>query len=125
MTTTVPDVVPQYLPTIGANDFEWIYYGNTFYHSLSSISYSHLPSLHKCQVHNKVGLLLSTNGDLHLFLDEKYATKLATRLPVHKSLFGAVDVNSRCTKIKSEILTCELDDVCLYSTYIEWPCGWT
>ena len=126
VTTTVPDEVPDYLPLNGASNNEWYYYGNTLYHNHSSTDYSHLPSLHDFNVGNKVGLLLLPNGELHLFLDGKNSAQLATGLPVHKSLFGAVDVYARCTKIKSEILSGELDGVCLCTcTYIQSPRGCT
>ena len=117
MTTTVPDKPPQELryslPIYGASNNEWYYSGNTLYHNHSSTDYSHLPSLDDFKVDNKVGLLLLPNGELHLFLDEKHSAKVATGLPVHKSLFGAVDVYARCTEIKSEVLSGELDGVCL------------
>ena len=111
MTTTVPDEVPDSLPTDGASSNEWYYSGNTLYHNHSSTGYSHLQSLHDFKVGNNVGLLLLPNGELHLFLDGKNSTQLATGLAVHKSLFGAVDVRWRSTKIKSEILSGELDGV--------------
>ena len=120
VTTTVPDEVPYDLPVIGASNNEWYYYHNTLSHNHSSTKYSHLPSLDGFEVGNKIGLLLLPNGKLHLFLDGKNSAQLATGLPVHKSLFGAVDVRSRCTKIKSEILSDELDGVCLCTcTYIQ------
>ena len=119
VTTTVPDEVPTELPLRNASNNEWYYYGNTLFHNHSSTDYSHLPSLRNFKVGNKIGLLLLPNGKLHLFLDGKNSAQLATGLPVHKSLFGAVDVYERCTKIKSEILSGELDGVCLCTcTYI-------
>ena len=118
MTTTVPDEVPGYLPTDGASNCEWYYWGNILFHNHSSTIHSHLPSLHDFNVGNKIGLLLLPNGKLHLFLDGKNSAELATGLPVHKSLFGAVDVRSRCTKIKSEILSGELDGVCYVRVHI-------
>ena len=122
MTTTVPSKVPYSLPTeddIGANNNEWYYDGNTLYHNHSSTHYSPLPSLHDFKVGDQVGLLLLPNGELHLIFDGKKSAKIATGLPVHKSLFGAVDVWGTCTKIKSEILSGQLDGVCLCTcTYI-------
>ena len=114
VTTTVPDVVVYGLPLDGASNNEWYYSGNALYHNHSSTDYSHLPSLYDFKVGNKVGLLLLPNGELHLFLDGKKSAQLATGLPVHMSLFGAVDVCFRCTKIKSEILSGELDSVFIY-----------
>ena len=126
VTTTVPDVVPDYLFLSGASNSEWYYWGNTLFHNHSRTDYSHLPSLNNFEVGNKIGLLLLPNGELHLFLDGKNSTQLATGLPVHKSLFGAVDVGHRCSKIKSEILSGELDGVCLCTcTYIQSPRGCT
>ena len=122
VTTTVPDEVPYILPTDGTSNNEWSYFGKTLYHNHSSTNYSHLPSLRDSDVGNKVGLLLLPNGELHLFLDGKNSAQLATGLPVHKSLLGAVEVYGRCTKIKSEILSGELDGVCLCTcTYIQSP----
>ena len=126
VTTTVPDEVRYFLPTDDASNNEWYYDGNTLYHNHSSTDYSHLPSLHNFEVGNKIGLLLLPNGELHLFLDGKNSAQLATGLPVHKSLFGAVDVRFTCSKIKSEILSGELDGVCLCTcTYIQSPRGCT
>ena len=129
MTTTVPDKVPYSLPTdeddaIIASNNEWYYEGNTLYHNYSSNNYAHLPSLDDFKVGNNVGFLLLPNGELHLFLDGKHSAKVATGLPVHKSLFGAVDVYGICTKIKSEMMSGELDGVCLCTcTYIQSPHG--
>ena len=126
VTTTVPDEVPDTLYLGDASNNEWYYYGNTLFHNHSSTKYSHLPSLHDFEVGNKIGLLLLPNGKLYLFLDGKNSAQLATGLPVHKSQFGAVDVCERCTKIKSEILSGELDGVCLCTcTYIQSPHGCT
>ena len=119
VTTTVPEKVPDYLPTGGASNNEWYYRSNNLYHNCSRTNYSHLPSLDDFNVGNNVGLLLLPNGELHLFLDGKNSAQLATGLPVHKSLFGAVDVCGRCTKIKSDILSGELDGVCLCTPFLD------
>ena len=113
VTTAVPDEVPEYLPTHDASNNEWYYCGNTqaLFHNHSHTRYSHLSRLDDFEV---VGLLLLPNGELYLFSDGKNSAKIATGLPVHKSLFGAVEVRSRCTKIKSEMLSGELDGVCLW-----------
>ena len=123
MTATVPDEVPYHLPTNGASEHEWTYNGTTLYHNHTSTNYSHLPNLHHFKVGSKVGFLLLNNGELHLLVDGKDSAKLATELPVHKSLFGAVDVWGMCTKIKSEILSGEFDGMCQWlwvCTVIEW-----
>ena len=40
--------------------------------------------------------------------------KVASGLPVNNHLWGAVDVCGDSTKIKSELLSGELDGVCMY-----------
>ena len=112
VTTAVPDEVPNQLPLDDASNNEWYYWGNTLYHNNSSTEYSHLPNLHDFKVGSKIGLLVLPNGELHLFLDEMNSAKIATGLPVDKSLFGIVDVYDSCTMIKSEILSGKLDGVC-------------
>ena len=114
MTTAVPYKVPDYLPSVDASNHEWIYWGNALYHNQARTDYSHLPSLDDCQVSNEVGLFVTPTGELHLFLDKKHICKLTTQLPVQKALFGAVNVCGRCSKIKSEMLSGELDIVCIY-----------
>ncbi|CAI8030335.1 hypothetical protein GBAR_LOCUS17198 [Geodia barretti] len=49
----------------------------------------------------KVGVLLSADGYLHIYLDGGHIRKAASCLPVNQQL---VDVYGRCTKIKSELL---------------------
>ena len=131
VTTTLPDEVPSLLPFDGASNNEWYYRGNNLYHNYSHTKYFYLPTLNDLKVGNKVGLLLLPNGELHLFLDGKNPIKLASGLPVHKSLFGAVDVCFKCTKIKSEILsgefvyvdvhiTCRHMDVHLSTIGMKW-----
>ena len=126
VTTTLPDGVPYNLHIDGASNNEWYYRGNTLSHNHSSTKYSHLPSLDDFKPGNKIGLLLLPNGELNLFLDGKNSAQLATGLPVHKSLFGVVDVYGRYSKIKSEILSGKLDGVYLCTrTYIQSPRGCT
>ena len=115
VTTTIPDKVPYTLPTTNARNYEWTYSGKTLFHNLSSTELSY-PNLDDGEVGNKVGLLITSNRELHLFFDENLVCKLATDLPVEKPVFGTVDVQDRCFMIKSEILCGELDGVyiCTY-----------
>ena len=110
MTTTIPNRVPYTLPTEDARNYEWTYSGKTLFHNLSSTEHSY-PNLDDCEVGNKVGLLITSSRELHLFFDEKFVCKLATGLPVEKPVFGTVDVKDHCCMIKSEILSGELDGV--------------
>ena len=95
--TTLPDEVPFALPLDDASNNEWYCSGNSLFHNHSTTKYFHLPSLHDFKVNNTIGLLLLPNGELHLFLDRKKSAKVATGLPVHKSLVGAVNVLGRCS----------------------------
>ena len=123
MTTTLPDKVPYILSVDTASDQEWYYWGNTFYHDYVCTDYFHLPSLHESKVGNKVGILITANEQLHLFLNGKNAAELATGLPVHKSLFGVIHVFGRCSKIKSEILSGTLYGVCVCNMCIKPSLG--
>ena len=109
VTATLPHSVPRYLLTTGAGSDEWCYYDNSLYHNQSYTEFSNIPSLLNLSIHDNVGVQISTNGQLHLFINGKHMDCVATDLPVHKPLWGAVDVFGNCTKIKSEMLSGELD----------------
>ena len=116
MTTTLPDAVPSSLPDTSAGPHEWNYYGRSLYHNKQRREFPDLPSLHDLTRGQTVGLLVTTNGQLHLFLDGRHRKEIATGLPVDTPLWGAADVFGRCTKIKSEILSGEsggVDYVCM------------
>ena len=131
VTTTLPDRVPHTLPLTSAGphecpspDFlplgdagphEWYYYGQLLLHDGSSTNFPHLPSLHELSTQQTVGLLISTNGQLHVYIDgRRHSECIASGLPVNKPLFGAVEVCAKCTKIKSEFLSGELDGVYIH-----------
>ena len=109
VTATLPHSVPYELPTTEAGSDEWYYYDNRLYHNQSSTEFPNIPSLNNLSIHQSVGVQISTNGQFHLFIDGKHMDCVATDLSVNKPLWGAVDVYSRCTKIKSEMLSGELD----------------
>ena len=116
MTTTLPDTVPSYLPDIDAGPHEWNYYDRTLYHNKQRREFPDLPSLIDLTSGQRVGLLVTTNGRLHLFLDGQHRKEIATGLPVDTPLWGAASVYGDCTKIKSEILSGEsggVDYVCM------------
>ena len=71
---------------------------------------SGLPDLCGLDINQKVGLLLSPDGDLHVYLDGRHITKAASGLPVNQPLWGLVNVYSNCSKIKSELLSGEWDN---------------
>ena len=109
VTATLPHSVPRYLPTNEAGSDEWHYYGKSLYYNHSFTKFPNMPALNDLSIRQSVGLQISTNGQLHLFIDGKHMDCVATDLPVNKPLWGAVDVCGRCTKIKSEMLSGELD----------------
>ena len=115
VTTTLPDRVPYDLLQIGAGPHEWNYTGQSLYHNGSYTKFPHLPSLRELSTHQTVGLLISTNGQLHVYIDGRHSECIASGLPVNKPLFGAVDVYANCTKIKSEFLSGELDGVYIHT----------
>ena len=109
VTATLPHWVPDVLPTTEAGSDEWYYDGNRLYHNRSSTEFPNIPPLHNVSTCQKVGLQISTNGQLHLFIDEQHMECIATGLPVNKPLWGAVNVFGDCTKIKSEMLSGKSD----------------
>ena len=114
VTTSLPDRVPGALPLNDAGPHEWYYFGQSLWHNGSFTKFPHLPSLRELSTHQTVGLLISTNGQLHVYIDGRHSECIASGLPVNKPLFGAVDVYGDCTKIKSEFLSGELDGVYIH-----------
>ena len=107
MTTTLPDTVPSNLPAWSAGPHEWNYWDRTLFHNKQRIGFAVLPSLDDLTRGQTVGLLVTTNGQLHLFLNDQHCKEIATGLPVDTPLWGAASVWGRCTKIKSAILSGE------------------
>ena len=117
MTTTLPDIVPSDLPDRYAGPHEWNYWDRTLLHNKQVRMFPDLPSLNALTHGQTVGLLVTTNGQLHLFLNGQHRKEIATGLPVDTPLWGAASVYGKCTTIKSEILSGEsgcVDYVCIY-----------
>ena len=110
VTATLPNVVPSYLQGCFSERHEWNYISTSLYHNGREIS-TGLPHLDYLKRHQTVGVLLTSDGQLHVYHDGKHAKKVATNLSVNHHLWGAVDVYGKCTKIKSELLSGELDSV--------------
>ena len=117
MTATLPNVVPSYLPWGDSGPHEWNYRLTSLWHNGRKIS-TGLPDVNHLKRHQTVGLLLTSDGQLHVYNDGRHTKKVATNLPVNHHLWGAVDVYCNCTKIKSELLSGELDGVCMYLYFI-------
>ena len=104
VTSKLPGTVPSDLPHSGAGPHEWNYMGRTLYHKKQKREFPDHPDLDGLTPGQTVGLLVTSNGQLHLFLDGQHRTEIASGLPANKPLWGAADVFDKCTKIKSEIL---------------------
>ena len=117
VTATLPNVVPNYLPYDTSGPHEWSYRWSSLRHNGRQIS-TGLPHLADFKCHQTVGFLLTSDGRLHVYHDGRHTKKVATNLPVHHHLWGAVDVYGDCTKIKSELLSGKLDGVCMYRYFI-------
>ena len=79
MTATLPDVVPSFLLSIGSGPHEWNYRGTSLWHNWRELS-SGLPdlnNLHYLKPYQRVGLLLTASGDLHVFFDRRHVKKVA------------------------------------------------
>ena len=111
VTTTIPDVVPDVLPDYDAGSHEWNYIGQSLWHNKKPTDFHHLPTLNDLKTQEQVSLMISTDGELHLYINKKHVQMVATGLPVNQAIWGAVDVYWRCAKIKSEMLSGELDVV--------------
>ena len=113
MTTTLPDNVPSYLLGSDTGPDQWYYSDQSLYHNRKETRFPDLPSLNELKTQQRVGIQITENGELNIFIDGNYMKTVATGLPVHQAIFGVVDVIGNCTKIKSEILSGELDGVCM------------
>ena len=115
MTATLPNEVPDLLPWRSSGRHEWNYIGPSLWHNGTEIS-TGLPNPFDLKPHQTVGLLLTTDRELHVYHDGRHTKKVATDLLVN--LWGAVNVYGNCSKIKSELLSGELDGVCMYLYFI-------
>ena len=114
MTATLPDQVPGYLPPPGgAGSDEWYYREQSLYHNRKRTHFHHLPSTHDLKTGERVAIQILDTGKMNIFLNGKFAETIASDLPTDTHLYGAVDVCLRCSKIKSELLSGELDGVCM------------
>ena len=114
MTATLPDKIPSVLPSTGAGREDWYYKWSSLYHNKLVVS-SNLPFLSDLKPGQRVGILLTTNGNFHIYLDGCHVQKTASNLPVKKPLWGAVDVQGDCIEIKSELLSGKLDGVFMHA----------
>ena len=112
LTTELPENVPERLLNKTPGSHEW-YLSDNFgycglYHNNKETKFLELPLLKTLTPGQSVGLLVTPNGQLHLFFDGKHHLEIATGLPVDIPLLGVASVHGTCTKIKSEIMSGEL-----------------
>ena len=113
MTATLPDQVPYNLPFSEAGSNEWYYRDQSLYHNRKETDFPHLPSTHDLRTGEQVAIQITDTGKMNIFFNGKFAETIASDLPTDTRLYGAVDVLGHCSKIKSELLSGELDGVCM------------
>ena len=80
----------------------WVLWGDRVHHNGQDKAISiNTEDLH---VGQSVGLLVTRDGDVHLFVDGKHREMVWSGLPTDQPLWGAADVCANCTKIKADIL---------------------
>ena len=80
----------------------WYLVGNEIHHNgQNKIVSIDLDDLH---VGQSVGLLVTGDGDLYLFVDGKHREMVWSGLPTNQPLWGAADVYGDLAKIKADIL---------------------
>ena len=77
MTATLPDEVPYNLPESNSGPQEWNCRGKSLWHCRRELCLD-LPNLWNFECHQRVGLLLTTSGNLHVFLDGRHVKKVAS-----------------------------------------------
>ena len=112
MTATLPDKVPSYLFWRSTGPQDWHYIENWIWNNEKKCS-PEIPNIDNLNTNQTIGLLISSDAHLHIYVDGRHITAVSG-LPVDSHLWGAVDVFGLCTKIKSELLSGELDGVYLY-----------
>ena len=114
VTATLPDQVSYRLrPLGGARSDEWYYSGRSLHHNRKRTEFPHLPSLDGLRTGVRVAIQITDTGKMSIFFNGKFAETIASGLPTDTHLYGAVDVCWDCSKIKSELLSGELDGVCM------------
>ena len=109
VTATLPDEVPYYLNGWSTGPQDWYYVEKWIWNNGKRCS-PELPNINNLDTNQTIGLLISSDTKLHVYLDGHHITTVSG-LPVDSHLWGAVDVYGNCTKIKSELLSGELDGV--------------
>ena len=77
VTATLPDGVPRYLPGSFSGPQEWNYVVTVLWNNGRKLC-SDLPDLSTLRPQQRVGLLLTASGDLHVFLNGRHVKKVAS-----------------------------------------------
>ena len=77
VTATLPNEWPYFLRGSDSGPQEWNYVGTVLQHNGRRLC-SDLPDLDALRPHQRVGLLLTASGDLHVFLDGRHVKKVAS-----------------------------------------------
>ena len=115
-TKLLPDEVPFDLNVGNTGPQDWYYMGIGILNNGKKCS-PELPNTKNLNTNQTIGLLISSDTKLHVYLDGHHITTVSG-LPVDSHLWGAVNVLGDCTKIKSELLSGELDGVCMYLYFL-------
>ena len=101
-----PDYVPSNLPSNNniATFKEWFCSGECLYHNGRRVDLG-LHFLDDVAPGDKIGLVITSSGSLHIYFNAKYMKQVAAGLPIDLPFWGAVDVYGICSRIKSEILS--------------------
>ena len=77
VTATLPDEALRYLTWGDSGPQEWNYVFTVLWHNRTELC-SDLPNLNALSPRQRVGLLLTASGDLHVFLDGRHVKKVAS-----------------------------------------------
>ena len=119
VTATLPDEVPSCLYGGDTEPYDWYYTVKWIWNNGEKCS-PELPNIYTLNTNQTIGLLISSDTKLHVYLDGHHLTTVSG-LPVDSHLWGAVDVGGDCSKIKSELLSGELDGVCICLHFLLLP----
>ena len=109
VTARIPETVPSVLIGSKSGPQDWIYDGEYVWNNGDNVSHPFCPPPSNLYVKEKVGIMLSEEGNLHVCRDGKLYKNVVSALPVKTPLWGMVDVCGRCTNIKSELLNGKWD----------------
>ena len=77
MTTTLPDNVPSYLNGPDAGPDQWYYFDQSLWHNRKGTRFPDLPSLSELRTQQRVGIQITENGNLNIFIDGNYMKTVA------------------------------------------------